>query len=73
VQNLKVEAGMARELQSPGWRFQKRHSGEWRSQGRQRKANGNGSREGRRERWALRAPAFCRGWEPRPLEGAAGC
>ena len=50
MQNLKVEAGMARELQSRGWRVQRRHSGEWRSQGRRRKANGNGSRERRRER-----------------------
>jgi len=46
---------MARERQSAGGRFQKRHSGEWRSQGGRRKANGNGSREMRRERKALRA------------------
>jgi hypothetical protein len=40
MQDLKAEAGMARERQSPDRRVQKRHSGEWRSQGRQRKANG---------------------------------
>jgi hypothetical protein len=63
MQDLKAEAGMARERQSPDRRVQKRHSGEWRSQGRQRKANG--------EERSLVA-ALCRDDNERLEAGAGG-
>ncbi len=62
--------GMARELQSRGWRVQRRHSGEWRSQGRRRKANGNAKATARRRLRQRRRANAAQAGEPVTLTAA---